>query len=365
MRSEAATRADFSQIRYAQVWEDADVLMEGLDVQPGDVCLSIASAGDNVLAMASRGPARVIALDLSPAQLACLALRVAAYRSLSHPELLELIGSRPSTRRDTLYARCRAALAPDVRTFWDGRSAEIAAGIGGAGKFERYFALFRTRLLPLIHSRARIDAMLTPKDPAARERFYESTWNTWRWRLLFRLFFSRTVMGRMGRDPSFFTYVEGRVADRILARARHALVAQDPADNAYLHWIVTGTHGDALPYALRPDVFERIRDHVDRVEWHCTSVEAFLARTDAGSIDRHNFSDLFEYVSPDHYRRMLDQIVRASRSGARLAYWNLLAERRRPASMADRLVPLDDLARRLHDQDRTFFYHAFVLEEVR
>ena len=28
MRSEAAERADFSEIRYAQVWEDADVLLE-------------------------------------------------------------------------------------------------------------------------------------------------------------------------------------------------------------------------------------------------------------------------------------------------------------------------------------------------
>ena len=71
MRSEAAARADFSAIRYAQVWEDADVLLAGLDVQPGDTCVSIASAGDNALALLTKDPARVIALDLSPAQIAC------------------------------------------------------------------------------------------------------------------------------------------------------------------------------------------------------------------------------------------------------------------------------------------------------
>src|SRR3954451_3475426 len=98
--SEAAANADCSDIRYAQCWEDADVLLEGLDVRPGDVCLSIASAGDNALALLTRDPSRVIALDLSPAQLACLALRVAAYRELSHPELLELVGSRESPRRE-------------------------------------------------------------------------------------------------------------------------------------------------------------------------------------------------------------------------------------------------------------------------
>src|SRR5205809_6227752 len=106
LRSEVAARADFSQIRYAQCWEDADILLEALDIQPGDVCLSIASAGDNALAMLSRAPSRVIALDLSPAQLACVEIRVAAFRELTHAELLELIGSMPSNRREDLYRRC-------------------------------------------------------------------------------------------------------------------------------------------------------------------------------------------------------------------------------------------------------------------
>ena len=96
MTTEAATRADFSHIRYAQVWEDADILLEALEVQPTDTVLSISSAGDNALALLGAGAARVVALDLNPAQLACLELRVAAYRALTHPELLILIGSRPS-----------------------------------------------------------------------------------------------------------------------------------------------------------------------------------------------------------------------------------------------------------------------------
>src|SRR5260370_31734034 len=105
VRSEIAARADFSEIRYAQCWEDADILLSGLDVQPGDTCLSIASAGDNTLALLSKRPRRVIALDLSAAQLACLQLRVASYRELTHGELLELMGSMPSTRAEGLY-RC-------------------------------------------------------------------------------------------------------------------------------------------------------------------------------------------------------------------------------------------------------------------
>ena len=99
--SPETVRADFSRIRYAQVWEDADVLLEALDVRPGDVYVSIASAGDNALAC-SPGIPRVIAIDVSAQQIACLQAARGAYRELTHGELLELVGSRPSTRRAAL-----------------------------------------------------------------------------------------------------------------------------------------------------------------------------------------------------------------------------------------------------------------------
>ena len=364
--TEAATRADFSRIRYAQVWEDADILRAGLDIQPTDTVLSIASAGDNALALLAAGAARVIALDLNPAQLACLALRVAAYRELTHPELLQLIGSRPASpsERLDLYRRCRSGLPAADQAFWDGRPELVASGIGAAGKFENYFRLFRTRVLPLVHRRATVAALLQGGTREQRERFYRERWDTWRWRLLFRLFFSRFAMGRLGRDPAFFKYVEGSVADRILIRTRHALTVLDPADNPYLHWILKGTHGAALPCALRPENFERIRDRLDRLEWHLLTAEAFLDQHRGAPVDKFNLSDIFEYMSEDNTARLLERLASASRRGGRLAYWNMLAPRRRPESLAHRLRPRDDVALPLFEQDRAYFYSAFVVEEV-
>ena len=72
-RSEAAVAADFtSLLRYAQCWEDADILLDALGVQPREICVSIASAGDNSLSLLTRSPARVIAVDLNPAQMAAV-----------------------------------------------------------------------------------------------------------------------------------------------------------------------------------------------------------------------------------------------------------------------------------------------------
>ena len=365
MAAEVAAKADFSTIRYAQCWEDADILLEGLAVQPGDVVLSIASAGDNTLALLTRAPRRVIALDLNPAQLACALLRVAAYRELSHPELLELIGSRPSTRRESLYRRLRQQLPPEARAFWDAHPAAVRQGIGAAGKFESYFRLFRCGVLPLIHNREMVRRLLNGGPIDQRQTFYQRRWDTWRWRLLFRFFFSRFIMGRLGRDPSFFSYVKGKVSERILERTRHALTELNPADNPYMQWILTGRHTTALPLALRPEHFGTIRDNLDRIEWRLQSVEEFLESADTEPIDRYNLSDIFEYMSEANFHCLLEKLVRHARPGGRLAYWNMLVPRSRPEAMAAFLQPLTELSAKLFLRDRAFFYSRFIIEEVR
>ena len=361
--SEVAGRVRFDAIRYAQCWEDADVLLAGLRVKPGDHCLSIASAGDNSMALLAKGAGRVVALDLNATQLHCIALRREAYRKLQHSELLELMGSLPSEQRARLYRECRGGLPAEAREFWDAHPDLIAEGIGAGGKFERYFKMFRERVVPWVHSRERVGELFEARSLPERKKFFTHTWNTWRWRLLFRIFFSRFVMGRLGRDPRFFDYVEDSVADRILARTEHALTELSPTDNPYLHWILHGTHNGALPFALRAENFEAIRTHLDKLELRQASAEEVVDGSAAG-FDCFNLSDIFEYMSEPAYHGLLAKLVASARPGARFAYWNMLTPRTRPESMATKLQPCAELAERLHREDKAFFYSRFVLEEV-
>ncbi len=363
MASEAAERADFSAIRYAQCWEDADVLLEALAPAPEKRCLSIASAGDNSLALLARDPEYVLAVDLSAAQLACLELRVAAYRALQHRELLALIGSIPSIGRVKLYRKCREHLSTKAASFWDDRSVIVEQGIGACGKFERYFRVFQTKVLPFIHAKKRIQALLQERSHEERIAFYEREWNNRRWRALFRIFFSRRVMGALGRDPEFFRYVEDSVSKRILARTRYALTELNPAQNPYVRRILTGRHDDILPFALREENFESIRRNLDRLEWRQGALECAIES--GGTFDCFNLSDVFEYMSASNYEQLLERIVAAARTGARLAYWNMLAPRRRPDRLAHVLEELSETARDLFARDKAFFYSAFVLEQVR
>ena len=355
-----AARARFDHIRYAQVWEDADVLCAALAPKPGARLVSIASAGDNVLALLTTDPTSVAAIDLSDAQLACLRLRIAAYRHLTHDDLLALIGSRSSDRRGELLDRLLAAV-PSDRDFWEAqRPALIAYGLGGIGKFERYFRLFREWVLPLVQPRGRVLGMLEPRDAAAREAYYRG-WNSGRWRLLLRIFFSRTLMGRLGRDPAFIEFAEGDLTAHLAGRIRHALMTLDPAENPYLHWILTGHHGAALPLALRPEAFETIRARLDRVSLHRQPLENFAA--DNAGIDGWNLSDIFEYMDPVTHAAAYRAILDATAPTGRLVYWNMIAARRVPEALADRVISHEVDAHRLWETDKAFFYSALRIEE--
>lgn len=364
IRSEVAGEADFSIIRYGQCWEDANVVLEALDIQPGDVCLSIASAGDNTLSLLTRDPAMVMAIDLSPAQMACLEFRIACYRALDHSAYLEMLGVAESDRRQDLYQQIRELLPTETQRFWDARPKSIRRGIANIGKFEGYLRAFRRFALPLIHSAPLVSAVFVPRDRAAREAFYTGNWDNWRWRVVLRMFASRFISGRFGRDKRFFRYAKGNIGEQVLEMARHGLTEIDPATNPYLRWIAFGRFDGVLPHALRPENFAKIRDNLDRLECRVVSIEQFLAETGDQTINRFNLSDVFEYVSMENYHSLLREIARVGRPSARLVYWNTFVPRARPPELSDRLRPLTDIAQKLHRRAKTFFYVALIVEEV-
>ena len=354
---------DFSFVRYANCWEDARLLIDALRPAPGKRILSIGSAGDNALALIASGAA-VVAVDLNPAQLACIDLRKETIRALECADFKRFCGVEESDGRIEIYHAIRPALEGESRQYWDAHQEDIARGFIHAGKFENYFHLFRTRILPLIHRQESVDRLLKSKDREARCRFYEKTWNNRRWRWLFNIFFSRRIMGRHGRDPALFRHVEGRVATRILERTRYALTELDTADNPFLSYILTGNFTRALPYYLEEFNYEAIRRNIDQLTIRRGAIDSVAGAFGPASFDGFNLSDIFEYLSPKQCEAVYAALLESARPHARLAYWNMLAERECPATLRNRIGSLNAQALALHKLDRAFFYSRFVLEEV-
>jgi S-adenosylmethionine-diacylglycerol 3-amino-3-carboxypropyl transferase len=246
--------------------------------------------------------------------------------------------------------------------YWRDHATIVEKGLIHAGKFERYFRLFCRWILPLAHSGKTVLRLLEDQGKEERKVFYNKEWDTWRWRAIFHFFFSRRMMGWLGRDPAFFRFVEDSVADRILTRVKHALTELPTHSNPYLTYILTGNFGSALPPYLERVSYERIKKNLDNLTLVQAPVEEAVA---GGGFSGFNLSDIFEYLNPRQCEYIYRALLNAALPGARFAYWNMLVPRSCPEALAHRVTRLEESAQTLFLQDRAFFYSRFVLEEVK
>ena len=106
--SEHLQNVSADYIRYANCWEDADILCPGLGLKQDSKILSIASAGDNTFSLLTADPELVVAADLNSGQLNLMRLKIAAISELNQEEYLAFSGFTKSTKRVETYLRIRS-----------------------------------------------------------------------------------------------------------------------------------------------------------------------------------------------------------------------------------------------------------------
>ncbi|MCI8621313.1 MAG: DUF3419 family protein [Clostridia bacterium] len=232
------------------------------------------------------------------------------------------------------------------------------------GKFENYFNIFRKKVLPLIHNKKTIKELLEKKTKEERYEFYNKKWNNFRWKLLFKIFFSKYIMGKFGRDKAFFRYVNTKVSENILNRTRYALTELDTSENSYLHYIINGKYEKILPIAYRKENFNMIKENIDKIIILSETVEGFLEKNDTEKINKYNLSDIFEYMSDDEMCNIFKKILNKSPIGTKVVYWNMLSPKR-ASKYFEKLLYKEEEAKKLFKEDKAFFYSDFIIEEIK
>lgn len=352
---------NFDLIRYANCWEDADILLEGLQVPEGGQVLSVASAGDNSFSLLTQHPELVVAVDLSHVQLHLVALKKEAIRILDREAFLGFMGFTPSTDRLQTFQKLKSALSSETQAYWDYHQQQIQAGIIHQGKFEKYFQLFAWKILPWIHTPKRVHQLFQPKDRAAQERFYHKKWNSWRWQMLFKVFFSKTVMGRVGRDPEFLKQVEVPVASFIYEKAATELSSVQAQANYFLYYTLTGTFSEGLPHYVRPENYSLIQKNIDRLVLFEGPAEQALSHYPG--ITHMNLSNIFEYMDDGLFRQVTEQLLNRSAPQATFAYWNLMVPRELTQVFPTKIAHDAQRSDRLSEIDKGFFYRKFIIDQ--
>jgi S-adenosylmethionine-diacylglycerol 3-amino-3-carboxypropyl transferase len=359
MSKELKHKVDFNLIRYANCWEDADILIEGLNAQPGDKILSIGSAGDNSFSLLTTNPSMVVAVDVNKIQLHLIELKKACFKKFERIETLGFLGFEPSSQRKDMFERLKPLLTDEVKAYWELNYDQIEAGIIHQGKFEKYFQLFAFKILPWIHSEKTTEDLLRRKLKKEQEVFYQKKWNTWRWRMLFKIFFSKYVMGKYGRDPEFLKEVKVPVGQTIFKKAENHLRGSNAQTNFILRYNLTGDFGMLLPHYLQDGNYEIIKTNIDKLQiLEGYAEEAFRIY---GKFNRFNLSNIFEYMNPELFAKTAKEIEDNCEMGGRVAYWNLMVPRN--FSDVTKMKYLQSLSEELSEKDKGFFYKQFNIDE--
>lgn len=355
--SSLTNKVDFSFIRYANCWEDADVLLEAISAKPVSDVLCIASAGDNALALLTKAGNGVYAIDVSLVQLYLTELKQMTIAYLEYNDMLELLGVTQSENRIALYKSIKPKLSNAAAAYWDEHIHIIRDGVIHCGKFEHYFSLFRKYFLPLAHGKKLTKQLLAHKTAEEQKLFYDTKWNTLRWRWLMNLFFSKAFMGRYGRDPEFLKHVTLTVPEYIRQKTEAHISSGMSTRNYFLHMIYTGNFGNELPFYLREENFADMRSNIHKLTLSAISAEdAIKSRT----FDTYCLSNIFEYYSGEDFRLLTGRWSEYIQPGSQLAYWNLMAPRSF-SELNPGMFKMED-SKTLSVKDKGFFYSRFIHE---
>jgi S-adenosylmethionine-diacylglycerol 3-amino-3-carboxypropyl transferase len=368
----------FEGLVYAQIWEDPEVDMAALELGPADRVVAIASGGCNVMSYLTADPARVLAVDLNPAHLALLELKLKAARHLNDGAAFRRLFAGPGT----------ATTSPRTRR-WRRRSARPRAAGGRAATASAAAgpACFGGTSTPTACSAARSSSATSPAACTAATR---AGWSprprrrssagcsrpSWR-----RCSAVRWCAGSCGcrwptsgwasRRPSSTPCAPTRGGDlAALVRGRVERLACDfPIGDNWFAWQAFARRypedGPALPPYLRPGSYAAVHARADRVECHQAAVTDLLARQDAASLDAYVLLDAQDWMGPAQVAALWAQVNRTARPGARVIFRTAAADSPLPAVLPpDLLRPWRyeaERSRGLHARDRSAVYGGFHL----
>jgi S-adenosylmethionine-diacylglycerol 3-amino-3-carboxypropyl transferase len=287
-------------------------------------------------------------------------LRLQAFAKLSYDELLAFLGVEKSSDRLWTFNRIKGGMSEFAMDFWENSPHLIEKGIIHAGKFEKFFRIFRRFILPMMHRKKAVEILLKKKSILEQSGYYYNVWDNLNWKIMFKIFFSELIVGRIGRDPEFFKYVDADVAGSFKKRTDFNFTNVSLYDNPYLNCIFTGNYPlHALPHYLRKENFEPIRSRLDRIEIYQGDINSCIERHGSIRFNAYNLSDIFEYMSLKEHDEELKYLTRGAAAGARFAFWNLLVDRMVPEGIG--MVYEKGLSERLTKMDRAPFYKRFVV----
>jgi S-adenosylmethionine-diacylglycerol 3-amino-3-carboxypropyl transferase len=379
--NERAFTFAFSSLVYPQIWEDPEVDLKALAIEPGQRVITIASGGCNALSYLTADPGEIIAVDLNTSHAALNHLKRTAVQHLpDYESFFSFFGAADRPANLDLYKHhIRRHLDPETRGFWDSRD------ITGRRRIERFArGFYRTGLLGRFISAGHLAARLYGRDPrslltarnlAEQREIYERELKPLFEKPLVRaLLNQRSSLFGLGIPPAQYDALCGsRPMHEVVEERLQRLACDFDLKDNYFAWQAFARRyapeGPLPPYLQRSH-YERVRSRAHRIQMRNVSFTDELRNRPAASLDRYILLDAQDWMTPADLTALWTEITRTARAGARVIFRTAGKESVLPGRIPDTILArwsCDEAASEAHTaEDRSAIYggfHLYVLKE--
>jgi S-adenosylmethionine-diacylglycerol 3-amino-3-carboxypropyl transferase len=351
-------------LNYSSVNEDWRSEAAALRLDHSSSVLCITGAGDRPLDLLARGPARVTAIDIVPAQNHLLRLKIAAIDRLEYDDYVAFLGLVPATAswRDVVWRRLRNDLPGETRSFFDQRHNLIGSGVIYGGRWERFFKDVSSIARLLRGSFVRDLFGFT--DINEQRHFILKQWDTVAWRMVYAAVCSTLTSRVFLGDPAFYAHVAVKPGSLVYDRMGAILQRYLARENFMVSLLFQGRlpMSDLPPY-LTPEGHQYIRTRLDRLDIVTADLLDWMAAEQEGDFTHYSLSDVPSYLTAEAFDRLLGHLVRIGPAGSRFVIRQFLTRYEPNDRVAGRISRKTDLECELMAADRSFVYN-FLIGEV-
>ncbi|MBL8566330.1 MAG: DUF3419 family protein [Hyphomicrobiaceae bacterium] len=330
--SERAFTLAFSDLVYAQIWEDPVVDMEALALEPGLRMITIASGGCNLQSYLTAAPLELTAVDLNTAHVALNRLKLAAVRHLGYDDVFSLFGNGAAARNVEIFDRLLAQhLDADTRDYWNARDWRgrrritcFTRGLYRHGLLGRFIATGHA-LARMLGGNPR--AMILARSLDEQREIYDCELRPLLTKPLVRkILDQRSALFGLGIPPAQYDALcEGRSMHEVIEERLERLACGFDLRDNYFAWqafnraYALDGNGPLPPYLERAN-FAGLKANAANVRVLNVSFTEHLSRLPDASLDRYSLLDAQDWMTDADLDALWREITRTARAGARVIF---------------------------------------------
>lgn len=366
----------FKGLVYPQIWEDPVVDMAAMEIEPHHHVVAISSGGCNVLSYLTADPARITAVDLSPAHVALVKLKIAGLRQLPDWSSFYRFFGEARSRQNVAdyFSYLRDDLDDDTRAYWEKRFltgrrriSRFASNIYRKGMLGRFIGA--GHLAARLGGRKMTDFTRCKTQAEQQDYFDREIAPLFEARVVRWLTGHRASLFGLGIPPAQFEALSGGkpMAD-VLKQRLERLACGFPLQDNYFAWQAFGRAyapdaSGSLPPYLQKAHFGILKDRAERVTMLHASLTDVLATMTPGTAHRFVLLDAQDWMTDAQLNVLWQAISRAAAPDARVIFRtageDTILQGRVSDTTLSRWTYLEALSRNLRAQDRSSIYGGF------